>query len=145
MELERKQYQQLLLSTLDGHVQQQQHNPPPPSTSLQLVQLQQCIKRYNQYRQDAIHARWELLVHRQAAGFIVHNHEYVMKHYPIPAAFVLPEALQRKIKEVKEKESSSWPNEETSTTHGRSNKQIKQNQTASNSSSWSWMVRLFWK
>lgn len=49
----------------------------------------ECAKRYNEHRKQAIDARWELMVHRQAAGFIIGNHEYVMKTFPIPPA--LPE------------------------------------------------------
>lgn len=36
--------------------------------------VQASAKRYNELRKQAIHARWELMVHRQAAGFIVNNH-----------------------------------------------------------------------
>lgn len=45
--------------------------------------LIQSAQLYNDHRKRAIQARWELLVHRQAAGFIVNNHHYVMQHYPI--------------------------------------------------------------
>jgi len=48
-----------------------------------------AAQAYNKYRKQAIQARWELLVHRQAAGFIINNHKYVMEHYPIAEA--LPE------------------------------------------------------
>jgi hypothetical protein len=40
-------------------------------------------KKYNFYRQQAMKFRWELTVHRQAAGMIVNNHNFVSKHYPI--------------------------------------------------------------
>jgi hypothetical protein len=44
--------------------------------------------RYNEARERAIKARWELLVHRQAVGFTVDNHSYVHKtfhiHDPLP-------------------------------------------------------------
>ena len=49
----------------------------------------QVAAAFNACRKQAIQARWELLVHRQAAGFIVNNHKYVMEHYPIADA--LPE------------------------------------------------------
>jgi hypothetical protein len=42
--------------------------------------------RYNRHRQDALKARWELTVHRQAVGFIVNNHRYVTEQYPIAGA-----------------------------------------------------------
>ena len=41
---------------------------------------------YNEYRKQALQARWELTVQRQAAGFIVNNHNYVTEQYPIAAA-----------------------------------------------------------
>ena len=52
--------------------------------------MKQSVERYNQYRKDAIQARWELMVHRQAIGCIVNNQQYVMEHYPIPEAIILP-------------------------------------------------------
>ena len=41
---------------------------------------------YNEYRKQALQARWELTVQRQAAGFIVNNHNYVTEQYPIAEA-----------------------------------------------------------
>ena len=46
----------------------------------------QAAKHFNQVREQAVQARWELIVHRQAVGFIVNNHSYVMKQYPIAEA-----------------------------------------------------------
>jgi hypothetical protein len=43
-------------------------------------------RNYNEYRKLALQARWELTVQRQAAGFIVNNHNYVTEQYPIAAA-----------------------------------------------------------
>ena len=40
-------------------------------------------------RKQAVQARWELMVHRQAAGFVVDNHRHVQKHYPISEALPL--------------------------------------------------------
>eukprot|EP00977_Amphora_coffeiformis_P003712 scaffold715_cov164-Amphora_coffeaeformis.AAC.9 len=59
--------------------------------------VQSSAKRYNEIRKQAIQARWELMVHRQAAGFIVNNHKYVMDHYPISEALPLStsEAAER--------------------------------------------------
>lgn len=51
--------------------------------------IKESVQRYNDHRARALQARWELLVHRQAAGFIVDNHSTVMRHFPIPQA--LPE------------------------------------------------------
>ena len=42
--------------------------------------------RYNDARERAIKARWELLVHRQAVGFTVGNHSYVHNTFRIPNA-----------------------------------------------------------
>jgi hypothetical protein len=80
MHQEREKYEALLL-------QQQESNDNFPK-HLQL-KLRQHAKQHNQYRNDSLHARWELIVHRQAVGFIVGNHKYVMENYPIAEA--LPE------------------------------------------------------
>jgi hypothetical protein len=57
-----------------------------PHMSQYRHQLQQSAKSFNELRQQAIQARWELLVHRQAVGFTVNNHSLVMETYPIPEA-----------------------------------------------------------
>ncbi|GAX25185.1 hypothetical protein FisN_16Hh022 [Fistulifera solaris] len=49
-------------------------------------ELAEVALAYNEHRKQAIQARWELMVHRQAAGFIVNNHQHVMEHYPIAEA-----------------------------------------------------------
>jgi hypothetical protein len=41
---------------------------------------------YHEYRRQALQAPWELIVQRQAAGFVVNNHDYVSEQYPIAAA-----------------------------------------------------------
>lgn len=51
----------------------------------------QIAERYNAIRNEAIQARWELMVHRQAAGFLVNNHKFVTDSYPIPPALVVTE------------------------------------------------------
>jgi hypothetical protein len=53
--------------------------------------MEQTANNYNTIRKLAIQARWELMVHRQAAGFLVQNHQYVTKAYPIPEAIVIKE------------------------------------------------------
>ena len=45
--------------------------------------LKETAERYNELRKEAMKARWELLVHRQAVGFIVDNHNTVARHFPI--------------------------------------------------------------
>ena len=64
--------------------------------------VQACAVRYNDLRKQAIQARWELMVHRQAAGFIVNNHSYVMKHYPISEALPLSSSEEEEEKQKKE-------------------------------------------
>lgn len=46
--------------------------------------LASLVERYESARRTAIQARWELLVHRQAAGMTVNNHNVVMETFPIP-------------------------------------------------------------
>ena len=55
-------------------------------TQQEIIAIDKKAREYNAYRQQAIQARWELLVHRQAAGFIVNNHKTVHEHYQIPDA-----------------------------------------------------------
>lgn len=50
---------------------------------------------HNDARTRAIHARWELLVHRQAVGFTVDNHSVVHKTFPIS------NALPIKVEEIR--------------------------------------------
>lgn len=50
-------------------------------------------RQYNFYREQAKTARWELIVHRQAIGFIVNNHNFVSDKYPIRPA--LPETPEQ--------------------------------------------------
>lgn len=66
MEQERQRYVQL-------------HEEHEPTDRIVL----DSAKKHNGYRKDCVQARWELLVHRQAVGFIVGNHKYVMENFPI--------------------------------------------------------------
>lgn len=43
----------------------------------------ECAEKYNAYRKECLTARWELMVHRQAVGFIVDNHKFVVSKFPI--------------------------------------------------------------
>ena len=52
-------------------------------TPLASKEVKNTVERYNELRKEAIKARWELLVHRQAVGFIVDNHNTVARHFPI--------------------------------------------------------------
>jgi hypothetical protein len=55
----------------------------------------EAVEKHNQYRKDCLHARWELIVHRQAVGFIVGNHNYVMEKFPIGEALPTADELNR--------------------------------------------------
>jgi hypothetical protein len=43
----------------------------------------ESAQQYNVYRKQCIQARWELIVHRQAAGFTVGNHKFIMERFLI--------------------------------------------------------------
>lgn len=67
------------------------------SPDKQHPEIIQSANTYNEYRKQALQARWELTVHRQAIGFIVNNHNYVTQHYPIgPALPILDESQAKK-------------------------------------------------
>ena len=68
-----------------------QHASSLPASECREQQQKEAVQQYNEYRKQALQARWELTVHRQAAGFIVNNHKYVQEHYPIAAALSLKE------------------------------------------------------
>lgn len=74
MQREYEVYQTLLVEDTDNH-----------------HAIRRAKEMFNDYRKEAIQARWELMVHRQAAGFVVNNHHYVTKHYPIAEALPLDE------------------------------------------------------
>mmetsp|Transcript_13285 Transcript_13285/g.23901 ORF Transcript_13285/g.23901 Transcript_13285/m.23901 type:complete len:208 (+) Transcript_13285:3-626(+) len=89
---ERQRYDELL----EQHDGNRQHE-----------QVQNCAKKHNQYRKDCIQARWELIVHRQAVGFIVGNHQYVTNKFPIGEA--LPEDEGNETKASSSEENSNKP------------------------------------
>lgn len=68
MEQERKTYERLT------EEEERDHTDP---------QVIATVEKYNSYRKDATQARWELIVHRQAVGFTVGNHSFVMSQFPI--------------------------------------------------------------
>jgi hypothetical protein len=89
MQQERQQYQELIEAWNSQQQQQQlqlQQPPPPPSRQQQQQQnlIVESAKKYNEHRKNAIQARWELTVHRQAVGFVVNNHKFVHDNFPIP-------------------------------------------------------------
>ena len=54
-------------------------------------EIRECVERHNHFRNEAKHARWELMVQRQAVGFLVNNQRYVDEMYPIGDALPLPD------------------------------------------------------
>lgn len=48
------------------------------------------VQNHNRMRKQSVQARWELLVHRQAIGFITQNHKFVNEMFQIPEIMNLP-------------------------------------------------------
>lgn len=46
--------------------------------------LREMALEFNDLRKKAEYARWQLLIHRQALGFIHKNHVIVQEAYPLP-------------------------------------------------------------
>jgi hypothetical protein len=69
-------------------------------------EIRECVILYNQFREEAKQARWELVVQRQAIGFLVNNQKVVHEKYPIGDALPLPQddgtLPEPKIKEKQE-------------------------------------------
>lgn len=59
-------------------------------TSDEKLSLFTIVQKHNRLRTDALNARWELLVHRQAVGFITNNHKFVHEKFPVPESLKLP-------------------------------------------------------
>ena len=55
-----------------------------------LIKIRESALRYNDLRKSAEKARWELIVHRQAVGFIVNNHKIVHEKFPIGEPLPVP-------------------------------------------------------
>jgi hypothetical protein len=72
----------------NSFMQQMKDDKIPTFESNQVID---CSNRYNDYRKQAITARWELMVHRQAIGMIVNNHNFVHKMFPIDDALEIPD------------------------------------------------------
>mmetsp|Transcript_9771 Transcript_9771/g.14289 ORF Transcript_9771/g.14289 Transcript_9771/m.14289 type:complete len:200 (-) Transcript_9771:170-769(-) len=66
------------------------------------VELYESAIRYNEHREKAKTARWELIVHRQAVGFLVDNHRVVHEKFPISDALPESKADQEAKEELKE-------------------------------------------
>lgn len=54
-------------------------------------EIRECVILYNQYREEAKQARWELEVQRQAIGLLVNNQKFIHEQYPIGDALPLPQ------------------------------------------------------
>lgn len=86
----------------------QQHYKDYQETTGEAVSREYATN-YNDARKRAIQARWELLVHRQAVGFIVNNHKYVYEAYPIADAIPLDGMpAEKKPKEKKFTNQLDW-------------------------------------
>jgi hypothetical protein len=59
------------------------------------VLLEVIAAKYNELREHALKSRWELTVHRQAAGFIVNNYQDVDKYHPIGAKLIVDKSAVR--------------------------------------------------
>lgn len=64
------------------------------------VKIRKSVVRYNEYWSQAHAARWELIVHRQAVGFLVDNHSTVQRHFPIPSKLEYEEDGDKSVDEV---------------------------------------------
>lgn len=62
--------------------------------------------RYNDARERAIKARWELLVHRQAVGFTVGNHRYVHNAFRIPDPLPVELPNNERVQQMKQSEEA---------------------------------------
>jgi hypothetical protein len=75
--------------------------------------LQESAIAHNNYRKECIQARWELMVHRQAAGFIVGNHQFVREKYPIGDALPVAEKHDDKSNNDKQQKQNHKPKQFT--------------------------------
>lgn len=81
MQQERERYDSLLVLQQDM------------KCAVTVMQINAIAKGYNAAREKAIKARWELVVHRQAAGFIVNNHKLVHEKFSIKDALPVDHSL----------------------------------------------------
>jgi hypothetical protein len=86
MNNEKERYDRII-SDLDSNLERTNFTSLPQRTQQELVNI---ILNYNRLQKEAMHARWELIVHRQAIGFIVNNHKSVTEKFPIPELWDLP-------------------------------------------------------
>jgi len=105
MEAEFQNYQQLCEKYGAANNDKQDNTDDQATTPPSHPEVTASARKFNGYRAEALQARWELTVHRQAAGFIVNNHKYVMEQYPIAEA--LPIASSSTNSEMKQQEDKS--------------------------------------
>lgn len=92
MHQERQKYGELLEKIKD--LDNDNSTTTTADTAATVQQLRAIAKQHNLYRKECLQARWELIVHRQAVGFIVDNHKYVMETFPIGDALRVESATQ---------------------------------------------------
>jgi len=98
MNEEREKYEEILASMYNntdavGHSSASELRStelPLDLSEMDKVTLVAIVQNHNMLKKDAITARWELLVHRQAVGFITKNHKFVDDNFPIPQVLNLP-------------------------------------------------------
>jgi len=81
--------------TYTTHSNEENFDITPIVNSIQAREICEVVDKYNMHRKACVHARWELIVHRQAIGFIVNNHKFVHDKFPIPDALILPEVVAK--------------------------------------------------
>lgn len=81
---------QKVLRNIQGMKQQLYKYQQLQQEDASVHEIRECAMVHNDFRKKAMHARWELLVQRQAVGFLVQNQSYVNNMYPIGDAIPLP-------------------------------------------------------
>jgi hypothetical protein len=78
-----RQGEKILYSLRLMQEERDRYNELVQQQSISSDQVRESAERYNNHRQNAVKARWELMVHRQAVGFVVNNHKFVHEKFPI--------------------------------------------------------------
>ena len=84
-DLMQQQYEQQIVNHSDGTF----------DADTDTAALEEIAAKYNELREHALKSRWELTVHRQAAGFIVNNYQDVDKYHPIGAKLTVDKSAVR--------------------------------------------------
>ena len=96
-----KQGEKILTALRLVHEERQNYEKLLEEHGATSTKVMESARQHNEYRKRCVQARWELIVHRQAVGFIVGNHKFVMNKFPIP------DALPEDISSMAEQESSN--------------------------------------